>query len=713
MNGWIDNKFIESGTSNLGRQMNIVERRYYDPFGERAKAIKNWKQGGAAKLVGVYPWIQKWVGRNLQAQDVFLRTMAYEMQIVDAVRRMNLDKTKQEMQDLGYDGKAGYAGWVHYEMSMNNPIFNKAATDAMAEVAAYRKNLGLPETPTSKGDKIANNRFLKARTREIMMTQLPALTKEAFEAADGIARSQIFTQKRWGINGQIATGINKLKNANEVTRFILNPLIPFTNVVGNLGDTAFDYAPIVGGLSANGVSLSELVRWTSESSSKGKSTMGSQRMAKPFDPNKSWLQNRMDFATQGHHDPMYYEQMGRQWQGLQMIAGLVWMTIPGNSPLGVTWDDDRKRTGNEFNNTGGEYNVTWNGKKIFKYTDFPLIAAPFALVAGWQDYARKHPEDPDGLAARAAYAYSCMQQVPLKMSVGESVNNVLNMGVDVYGMATGDEDAPNLWELAYKRIAKPYLGSLTKALPQRSSFLEQGMQFFDPVKYDTKQLVNSLEYYGMGFMYQVAGKAGMLDIKPKLNLIGKPMKHTPMASPLQFWEEYLNEYNTEPTIKFLADRHITFQGIKNPELPFFNPDAVLGVEMKDLDGDQFYELNQLAGQLFDEKMKEFMYSPGYGYRKMPDLNGKPQREKVWMKDPVEKIASMDSYIDWTYQKGVGMTATEAATRKIMEGARKEAKKRIFEKYSMSEGETAKLPKWTEYQPEIPIPELNMELEPSK
>jgi hypothetical protein len=38
---------------------------------------------------------------------------------------------------------------------------------------------------------------------------------------------------------------------------------------------------------------------------------------------------------------------------------------------------------------------------------------------------------------------------------------------------------------------------------------------------------------------------------------------------------------------------------------------------------------------------------------------------------------------------------------------------IFEKYGMAEGELPKLPKWTEYQPEIPIPELNMELEPSK
>lgn len=667
LHGYIDSKFLEGSNSPLGRQMSILERRNWDPFGDRAKALLSFKKKG---WKGAYSWLIKYSGRNLAAQDVFLRTIGHQMQLADMIRRGDVETTKSEMEAAGFVPKnlqklIPYSEWVRFRMSLdNNPKFAGLVMQAGREVFAHDEMVG----GMSDAQK---SRMMRVRVRELVDKNL-GLSENARQAAIEIARSQIFTHDRHGINSKMADMLGFVKTKAP----LLWPILPFLKIVGNIGDTVADFNPLSAIPRANGMSISELLDWYSRLNMKpgeerARSTARLSERTK-VDGN-TWLQN----ALKESKDPRYYEQMSRAWGGIHTLIGMAAMM--GTPSAGLWIDDDG--------------DVSYDGNHLFATKEFPVLAPSARMLGHWMAYAQNNPgeEGAKDLALRTGYTLFGGEMAPIQTSVFQSGLTLMDViGHTIRVMQEKDEmgshenfnpaeELPKLIE----EVAKPFLAAYTKPLPWRAGIVEQSMQIWDQGKYPHKTLMDSFEYYASGAFYKYKPLSAVGDkIMGKehhgayiqRDAFGDEVKALPAENTIQALDDFINDVANRPWVKFMTERGIRFPQTPNPTVAWVDPNSPVGVVMDKYDDEQYDLYVRESGAKFKEMVSDMINN---GAATNPDGS-----LVIGADGKVMTLDYMDNYMIPGPDKKL-TTITKVVVGKMLSASRAYGRAKVAEKYKDS------------------------------
>jgi hypothetical protein len=595
--GVLDSKYLERNQSKLGRLQSPLERR---------------------KFTGIFkPYnLMKYVGRLLAAEDAFMFTIAHEAELADAVRRARLESAQGSIVTES-----------RRSLAENSQEWQDAMTQAATEVAALQPTLRLSPKEME--------RAIRRRAREILHENL-GLDEQMLQDAEDIAKSKIFTLKREGFWGKLATGMKMLNNNKTVGKFTW-PFIMFTDIIGNVGDTMADFSPIRGVARANGISPTGGIQ------SLGGMQQSSRMSSRTKEDGKSWWQT----AFGSDKAQKYYEQMGRAWFGKVMFMAVMALMFGGDD------DDDRW-----INFTGSDHPTNPNyimvgGHPVMSWLLLPWAVPSLSFATKLDQQIKKNPnmskEDLGGWAERLSLAMLASETGVGKMSMAESANSLLEFGsVMTEALADGELDTKKLENLA-KNFTKSVLGVVTKPFPQRISFIEQAAQLLDPSVYSKRDIGSIMQYAFTGAFF----REPTMDVTRQIDLFGNEIKRNIGSDTFDYISNYQNDEKTRKRMDFLYDHGVTFGPLQNREQFFQDGDDVVKEKMDDR---QFEKYARISGKRFGEALDAYM-----------------SREEQWKKD-----------YKTPQEKETDKTELERKVKKLMSAARADAKKEM-DKIPVSEG----------------------------
>lgn len=583
--GFLDSKYLESKGGKLGRLASPLERRTF--------------RGGKFNPYNYF----KYVGRLLSAEDAFMFTIAHEMELADAVRRQRLSTAPGSI-----------IAEARKSLAENSQEWQDAMTQAEQDVDNVAGTIGLAGK--------ARETAIRMRAREILHDQL-GLDEQAMQDTEDIARSKIFTLKRNGMWGKMATGMKMLNNS-KVGAFTW-PFIMFTDIIGNLGDTMGDFNPFRGIARANGLSLTGIIQ-----------SLGGSETSARMSSNRS--------------EQMYYEQMGRAWMGKAFFLAVMAMMFGGD-------DDDRWIDFTGKNHPTHPNFIMIGGKPIVSWNLFPWMIPTLAFATRLDEQIKKNPnmseDDLMGWAERVTLGLLAAETGVGGMSVAESANSLLEFGsVVATALADGELDGKKLENLAMK-FSKDVLGVMTKPLPQRVTFVEQAAQLIDPTAYSKKDIAQVLMYSITGAFYrnETIGAVSQID------LFGNEIKRGIGSDTFDYISNYLKDEKTRKRFEFLYDHGVTFGPLQNREL-FFKGDGTENEKDK-MTPTQFKKYAELSGKAFASALDAYMDN-----RSLPPYIRVPEGS-TWETD-----------YKTPQEKDKGKTMLEKKVKSMMEKARENAKKEM-------------------------------------
>jgi len=544
-NGDLNNKYLEQITTKSKFYVVATERNKYG----KAARFKPWK----AKIAGkTYDFnimnLYKYAARNLSAQDKMMLNTSYDIEIASILRDVIREQEGLQGRALTKRVMEVYKGtklnWEELRQQVEN------------DAEKYEQLSGKVMTPLQK----------KIRLKELERAELP-LTQEQKNEAERLARSNIFTDDRGGLLATAAQGIGYLSNRNPLMGVIIKPFVPFTKIVGNVGEYMFDHVPLYGFMRANGLSLSRL---------------------------KGLIDPTLPTAQMGKKgSKAYYEQMGRAYLGTTAF-GIALALFLG------TGDDDFLEITGGYSEEGyskrGRENVMPKytlriGKILIPYMNIPSLAIPLAIIGNINDGLRSGvPEDElmDRLTATLLIEAVGESLVMIKdMTFVEGIQNMLKMFADVASMEAG------AYKRAWKTITKSYIGFLARPMPQNNNLVQQIWKIFDPTSYSSKELKSMLSY--------AAGIQHFVNL-PNIDQLGDTMETYPGETLLPY-THWLKIKGTDERWRFLAEQNAIPNKISNSPILIETSD---GLQQRILEEKELYDYTFLAGQNMSRDLESYM-----------------------------------------------------------------------------------------------------------
>jgi hypothetical protein len=541
VNGDLGSKYIEEIKSSTQFKVSQLERNKYGK-GKRFKPIR-------VKGVDVNVYnLEKYVGRNLSAQDRLMFNTAFEMAVADILRR--------KLVNPNLKGRALTKAVMD---AMQGAMLNMEALNAQIEqeAAEYKELTGHETTDRQKA----------IRMRELIVKSLP-ISEEEKQDAEAIARGNIFTDDRGGLVATAANAIGRLANSKPMAGMVIKPFIPFTKIVGNVTEYMLDHTPFYGLMRANG--------W------------GVTGIAKRVTGHEG-LTSQMGLAGSN----IYYEQMGRAWLGTVSFLMLAAMFI-GND------DDDDIQISGGYNQEGfkkggrenimPKYTIRIKGVDI-SYLNIPALAIPLGIIGNTNDALKMNiSEDELGDRITAGLLLESGMKTFLMvkdMSFVTGVQNLLTMVTDATSMEESN------WKRVAQTMAKTYIGFGLRPLPQNTALLQQTFKFFDPASYSQKDIKSILAY-----------SAGLQHFfnKPTIDQLGDEVTTYPGERLLPY-THWFNIKGNDPRWRFLADQNAVPTKLDNRRV---HVETKEGAELRTLDTDEFFDYTKTAGKFFSDKLTAYM-----------------------------------------------------------------------------------------------------------
>lgn len=553
--GVLDSKYMEKNKARLGRLQNPLERISF--------------KGGKWNPYNY----MKYVGRLLAAEDAFMFTIAHEAELADAVRRARLESADGSVREVSRKA-----------LAENSQEWQSAMDQAGNDIDAVAQALKL--------DGKAKERAIRIRAREILHSRL-GLDDQAMQDAEDIARSKIFTLKRNGMNGKIATAMKMINNSKLGA--VTWPFIMFTDIIGNVGDTMGDFNPIRGIARANGITPSAAL-----------AALSGGKSARMSTDRKSEL---------------YYEQMGRAWFGKVLFTAVMAMMFSGD-------DDDRWLDFTGDSHPTHPNFIKINGRPIMSWTLLPWAVPSLSFATKLDESFKKNPnmskDDMVGWGKRLGLAWFASETGVSRMSMAESANALLEFG-SVLTKSVIDKklDIDKTIRLIGE-FGKSVMGVVTKPFPQRISFVEQAAQLLDPSVYSKKDIDEIFLYAFSGAFFRSA----TMDVTKQIDIFGKEIKRNIGSDLIDYISNYQNDAKTRKRVDFLYDHGVEFGPTQNRAMLFEEDGEVVKEKMSDV---QFEKYAKLSGEKFAAALDEYMadratWEEAY---KTPDDNdpGKTMLEK--------------------------------------------------------------------------------------
>ncbi len=399
------------------------------------------------------------------------------------------------------------------------------------------------------------------------------------EDANLASSAQVFIDKREGLTHPIASAaafIRRHSNQVENTRlgrgkqFILKAFVPFTSIIGSIGEYMIDVTP-VGGLARAYIA------------EEGLGKKGTR---------------------------MRDEQLSRGYFGLMSFLGLAALALRN----GQDEDDEPfvKISGGGFNNPSQytrndmknaelpPYSIQFGGK-TFDYRNIMPVSVPLAIIGNYNETFRStggKGELFEDVLNRTWVAIMNSKDLLIDQSVLTSVRDLLDAIGGVAGSGRGVQFDPNtvFSQDVTKRMERfslqtvRSLGSMAaRPLPQNLNLFRQITKIYDATSYSASDIEGSLAYaFGLS---QIAGK-------PRIDIFGERAKSFPGETVIPY-THWLGLRGTDPRWQFI-DKYNAYPGkIRNKAFK-------IGSQYRELTDDEMYQHQITTGQEFSKLLRKYM-----------------------------------------------------------------------------------------------------------
>lgn len=556
-NGSSYNKYIDHVTGTKGLGIRELEKNKY--------------KGG--RFRGKYnPYnLFKYIPRNLDAQDALNRTTIESRYFAEMIKRKMLT------------GEIKAASWKEMFDKINGKNIDMVAIQKTldAEVAKYKSISGIDLTENQK--KIRKNELIRQAKAEAL-----GLSNQDVEEVIKAADIAVFTGKRNGAIGHLATGLNYVLGQRKAVRIAAMPIIPFVNIVGNVFEFMLDATPGYGIARAYGYSPSGIVNRLMDYSN---NKISAKQMVSIdyFNENTAQTGAAGSIARE--------KQLGRAWFGTVAFALLAQLFLPDYEDDDPT-DNLYRITGSK--NTGDKanppYTIWINGTPI-NYINIPVLAVPLSILGNYSDAsfgnARLSPEDRESRLALALAAASRSTSIVFDMSFMEGVSKLFAFAADVTEQERFKKEGVSLvdssdkMDYTYKLLTEYYGGLITKPMLQNSTLVTQVEKIFDPFTY-TRQDVEGMLLYQAGIQrFQWTGN----EVRSQ-DIFGRETLSLPGDGMVAI-DHYAGLVKQSPDWDFLHRYGAEMQGPTNPMTWFDTPK---GEEARYYTAKEMYAVRAIAGK---------------------------------------------------------------------------------------------------------------------
>lgn len=611
-NGARVDKYQNSENTPGGGKYNVLETSEF-------KELKIPGVTRKGKPVDFNPYnYYKFVGRALNATDRFIGKVGYEGRyynyLLDQLRKDGVPKSqlRQKASDLYLATEVSRNAKEEMEALMKrlrkadpNTDFSNIeivrARELMHEALAKKYSEDFVDKSDSELETMKEKEGFDGTIEEFkdyMKAMKEAEINGIALDANLASNAQVFIDNRQGVTHPIAWIANKIRQASNAEdigfmgKLILKSFVPFTSIIGSIGEYMIDVTPGIG-------------------------------LARAY------------IAKDGLGDKgsrMREEQLSRAYFGTMSFMGLAALAA-------MAYEDDDENP--FFEVSGGGYNnpnmYTRNDMKnsklppysfrvggvIMDYRNIVPLAIPMAIIGNYMETHKMtggKGEVFDDMISRLTIAYANSANLIMDSSVLTSVKELTEA---VFGQIDGrgsqfdpnSVDDSSLFK-TLQRIGKTSVrsvgGTIMRPLPQNLNFFRQITKIFDANSYSAGDLKNAL-LYAAG-LSQIAGQ-------PKVDVFGEQAKSYPGETviPYTHWFGLRGE---DPRWQFL-DKHNAFPGkIQNRPMK-------IGGEMRTLEPEELYQHQVTTGKIFSEKLKNYINGRGQMDKKI--LTNKGRSESVHKK----------------------------------------------------------------------------------
>ena len=588
-NGARVDKYTDQADTN---QSNLKEGRYN--VLESTK-FKQFKIGG----IDFNPYnYYKYVGRMLNATDRFIAKVGYEGRyfnyLVDQLRKDGVpsNQLRQKASDLylatqvsrdaqkelqeqldrlkQLDPDIDVAG---IEMVRMRELMHDALVQRYSEDFANKTD---EELQTIKESEFPGLKLSLEEFKDYMKAKKQAEINGISEDANLASSSQVFIDNRQGLTHPIAAAANFIRyhsnrqDMNFTGRLILKSFVPFTSIIGSIGEYMIDTIPVAG---------------------LGRAYLAEEGLGKK--------------GTR-----MRDEQLSRGYFGMMSFLGLAAVALRNGQE-----DDDEpliQVSGGGFNNpnqyTRGDmknaelppYSIQIGGV-TFDYRNAMPLAVPLAIIGNYNETFKStggEGELFDDVKARTRVALANSFNLLIDQSVLTSIRELLDASGGILGSGRGLQfDANQVTDSDFQKRAermglstiRSVGGTVARVLPQNLNLFRQLTKIFDASSYSASD-VEGATLYALG-LSQVAGK-------PRIDIFGEAAKSYPGETVIPY-THWMNIRGKDPLWQFIDKYNAYPSKIRNRPIR-------IGRDMRELTDDELYQHQITSGREFKKLLREYV-----------------------------------------------------------------------------------------------------------
>ena len=558
----------------------------------------------------------KMVGRLLNATDRFISKVGYEGRyynyLVDQLRKDGLSskeiserasdlylttKVKQTALDEADELMAKLkkldpdTNWDNVSKVRRRELMHEALVQRYSEEFIDKSDAELTDMMKSNDpelhSRMLDNKFSLDEYKDFLKSVKIDDINGVSEDANKASNSQVFIDDRVGMAHPISGVANFIKRyanktyesevADTLNKLVIKSFVPFTNIIGSIGEYLIDTTPGIGMARAY----------------KAKDGLG-------------------DKGTR-----MREEQLSRAYFGTMSFLGLA-------SLVAAAYNDDEddpfiEVSGGGYNNPNQytrsqmknaplpPYSVKLGGE-VFDYRNIVPLAIPLAIIGNYMETFKTtggKGEIFDDMTNRTIIALANSSNLLMDSSVMTSVNEFLEStigsltgmksGLTYDGGQVGITPVQKRSDAALTNMVRSIGGTVMRVLPQNANLVRQATKIYDANSYSAGDVKNAL-IYASG-LYQIPGVG-----QPKIDVFGEEAKSYPGETviPYTHWFELRGK---DPRWAFI-DKYNAYPGkIRN------NPIRI-GGEMRALEPEEYYQHQKTTGIEFNLMLQDYMDTVG-------------------------------------------------------------------------------------------------------
>lgn len=466
----------------------------------------------------------------------------------------------------------------------NSPKWQESMAEAEAEAEVARK-FGVEIKPST----------IKAEAARLMREKVKtefAISKERGADLRAVAKDKIYAHKRHGIIGQLAAALGNAGNSGGKRGLIeragkaaIKPIVPFTNIVGNMGDALLDTLPVYGIARANGWS------GTAIAARLYNKTHGGTFFGNISDNKTAMMGKRVSF-----NDDLYVQQLSRAVGGTLAAVALAMLT-------GDDDDDFISFSGEVKGDPSKSYKIKIFGEEKYDYRMIPGLYLPIRLVQASKEYLKQPQNKGKYIEAIATGYWASVYSIKDMSFLGGVADFIESFSRASQSFESSTSDISKLtgtFNTVTKGLLSQHINFALKPWIGNQAIIKNIEKVFSPEQEGSQDFGER--------MYYLIGLQSVMGNEKKVDLAGNVIKSLPGDDvfPLSVWFE-LNDASKK------VNKVSHEQGIK----PIWPPDKIRTFNQPDPESgnpftqrkmtpEEYFKVQVRAGQLYAEKVVDYI-----------------------------------------------------------------------------------------------------------